>query len=353
MSRKKVILLDQAQLGTILKFGGFKALDAIVARGDRFLYVHQSFTGDEDVKKISRDQRFSFENWLREKRYQGKVLDAVPINSASRQEQKRYDPLRKAGTQGNNRELWNMGARKFMLDHAHEYDFEVISADQDFLDNRVGKRHPLKKVPFERLSIKSALSWLMTHPDVELSEAQFTELRAGLLSGGYGASHKLEQHSYQVPESYEAAEKIKEDARWPRDQEKQKGRKSERMRASKKARRLFDLGTPVIITGVTAVALLELISQEAKESGISYPEAAKTLGLDFTEERLKGFASEAGIDLAVSLTPIGPLKKAWDILGNIDDIVAVTQLYGAAYPDNETIQKMAGIADAVEDSEVF
>lgn len=33
MSRKKVILLDQAQLGTILKYGGFAALDAIVSRG--------------------------------------------------------------------------------------------------------------------------------------------------------------------------------------------------------------------------------------------------------------------------------------------------------------------------------
>ncbi|CTQ53107.1 hypothetical protein LP7551_01628 [Roseibium album] len=246
-----------------------------------------------------------------------------------------------------------MGARKFMLDHANEYYFEVISADQDFLDNRVGKHHPLKKVPFERLSMKSALSWLMTHPDVELSEAQFTEHRASLLSGGYGASHKLEQHSYQVPKSYEAAEKIKEDARWPRDLEKRKSRKSERMRASMKARRLFDLGTPVIITGATAVALLELISQEAKESGISYPEAAQALGLDFTEERLKGFASEAGIDLAITLTPIGPLKKAWDILGNADDIVAVTQLYGAAYPENETIQQLAGIADAVESSPAF
>ncbi|QFT30964.1 hypothetical protein FIV00_10790 [Labrenzia sp. THAF82] len=37
MSRKKDILLDQAQLGTINKFGDFKALDAIIARGDRFL----------------------------------------------------------------------------------------------------------------------------------------------------------------------------------------------------------------------------------------------------------------------------------------------------------------------------
>ena len=33
MSRKKGVLLDQAQLGTILKYGGFKALDAIVAQG--------------------------------------------------------------------------------------------------------------------------------------------------------------------------------------------------------------------------------------------------------------------------------------------------------------------------------
>ncbi|WP_298986383.1 hypothetical protein [uncultured Roseibium sp.] len=354
MSRKKVILLDQAQLGTILKFGGFKALDAIVARGDRFLYVHQSFTGDEDVNKISRDQRELFESWLEKKRYHGnKVLDAVRINLASSKEQKRYDPLRKAGTQGNNKELWDMGARKFMLDHAHEYDFEVISADQDFLDNRVGKHHPLKKVPFERLSMKSALSWLMTHLDVELSKAQFTELRADLFSGNYGKSHNLEQHVYDVPESYEAARRIREETRQAIQLEDRKKRKTNRKRAAGKARKLFGAGAPVIITAAAAAALHELITREADESGARYLESAQALGIDFTREQLADLAAEAGIDLAITLTPVGPIKKAWDVLGNIDDIIAVTQLYGAAYPENETIQQMAGIATAIEGSEAF
>ncbi|MES0811344.1 hypothetical protein ABLO27_17795 [Roseibium sp. SCPC15] len=353
MSRKKVILLDQAQLGTILKYGGFAALDAIVARGDKFLYVHQSFTGDEDLKKINQAQRKAFEAWLKEKRYQGKVLYAGRVNRASREEQKRYDPLGKAGTQGNNNELWDMGARKFMLENNDLYDFEVISRDDDFLDNRVGKDHPLKKVPFERLSMKSALSWLMTHPDVELSEVQFNELRTGVLAGNYGASHNLENHSYLVPDSYEAAEKIKEEARRASKLEERQKRKTNRKRAANKARKLFDAGTPVIITAATAAALHELISREAEESGNSYLEAAQTLGIEFTREKLTDLAAEAGIDLAVTFTPIGPVKKAWDVLGNVDDIVAVTQLYGAAYPDNETIQQMAGIADAVEGTAIF
>ncbi len=43
MKKQKVILLDQAQIGTILKSGGFAALDAVVGRGDKFLFAAQAF----------------------------------------------------------------------------------------------------------------------------------------------------------------------------------------------------------------------------------------------------------------------------------------------------------------------
>ncbi|MBG6156709.1 hypothetical protein IWQ55_001159 [Labrenzia sp. EL_208] len=42
MKKQKVVLLDQAQIGTILKSGGFAALDAVVGRGDKFLLVEQA-----------------------------------------------------------------------------------------------------------------------------------------------------------------------------------------------------------------------------------------------------------------------------------------------------------------------
>ena len=83
------------------------------------------------------------------------MLDVDPIKSLG--EQKRYDPLGKAGTRRNNKELWDMGARKFMLENRGAYDFEVISRDHDFLDNRVGRNHSLKRLPFERVSLKSAV----------------------------------------------------------------------------------------------------------------------------------------------------------------------------------------------------
>ncbi|MET1411650.1 hypothetical protein ABVF61_05250 [Roseibium sp. HPY-6] len=92
------------------------------------------------------------------------------------------------------------------------------------------------------------------------------------------------------------------------------------------------------------------VRARAEERNIPFDQAARELGLEFGEEEFKDLAAEAGIDLAITLTPIGPLKKAWDVLGNIDDIVSLMQLYGEAYPDNEVIQQMAALADDVAGS---
>ena len=46
MKKQKVILLDQAQIGRILKSGGFAALDAVIGRGDKFLLVEQAICPD-------------------------------------------------------------------------------------------------------------------------------------------------------------------------------------------------------------------------------------------------------------------------------------------------------------------
>ncbi|MBG6156707.1 hypothetical protein IWQ52_002876 [Labrenzia sp. EL_159] len=42
MKKQKLVLLDQVKIGTILKSGGFAALDAVIGRGDKFLLVEQA-----------------------------------------------------------------------------------------------------------------------------------------------------------------------------------------------------------------------------------------------------------------------------------------------------------------------
>ncbi|TYC64220.1 hypothetical protein FMN50_01430 [Rhodobacterales bacterium] len=122
------------------------------------------------------------------------------------------------------------------------------------------------------------------------------------------------------------------------------------------ARRFLKLvrgGAPVFFLGLGAVPVYSIVKARAEERNISFSQAAREVGLDLGEEELKSLAADVGVDLAVSLTPVGVLKKAWDVLGNIDDIVALTQLYGEAYPDNQVIQEMAELARTVEGSDAF
>jgi|GEM_PF-1973595 len=330
MTREKVVLLDQSQIGAILDHGGFAALDAIVGRGDRFLFVAQAFSGDGDGQKIKLEERKTFENWLKNKRYAGKVLDVDPVKSPK--EQKRYDPRGKAGTRRNNQELWDMGVRKFMLENRGTYDFEVISRDHDFLDNRVGRNHPLKRLPFDRVSLKSAMTWLLAHPDVDLPEQRFNKIKTTILGNGFGESHNLEKHTYKMPESYAHARAL---------------------RTGRAYSKLFRRGAPVVVLGIAAVPVFGMVRARADARNIPFIQAAGELGLTVSEEQLKSLAVEAGVDLAISLTPAGWVKKAWDVLGNIDDIVAVTELYGTAYPGNAAIQELAAIARTVERSAAF
>ncbi|WP_305986119.1 hypothetical protein [Roseibium sp. MMSF_3544] len=109
-------------------------------------------------------------------------------------------------------------------------------------------------------------------------------------------------------------------------------------------------GAPVVVLGLAIPPVFSAVRARAEERNIPFDQAARELGLEFGEEEFKDLAAEAGVDLAITFTPIGPLKKAWDVLGNIDDIVSLMRLYGDAYPDNETIQQMAALADEVADS---
>jgi len=328
-AKKKVVLLDQAQIGLILKLGGVAALDAIAGRGDKFLFVRNAYRR-ENLEQFSEKQQNLFEDWIKRQRYAGKIVDVK--GAGKTKERKFFDPLGKAGTKGNNQELWDMGARKFMFENQDLYDFEVISRDKDFLDNKLGTQHPLSKITFERVSVKSAMTWLLVHPDVNLTKEQFMYIRKMVRSGDLGRSSDLELDPPTLPDSYEHSRALK---------------------VSNRFNKLVRRGASASVLGFAAVPVFGMVKARAEEKEISFLQAADELRLRFTEEELLGLAAEVGVDLLVSATPVGWVKKGWEVLGNFDDIVAVTQLYGAAYPDNETIQDLAVIAGTIEQSPAF
>ncbi|KZL23839.1 calcium-binding protein [Pseudovibrio sp. Ad37] len=328
MVKKKVILLDHSQIQTIMKNGGTKALDAIVSRGDKFLYVRGA--RKEISNTLTGEELNDFDAWLNEKRYAGKVEQVDPVKTDK--EKNKFDPDHKRGTQGNNQELWDMGARKFMQDNKDYYDFEVISRDKDFLDNKFNKQTDLERLNFDRVSVKSALTDLLTDPDVDYTQQQFDELKTKIDASQFGSSHNLEEHKPTLPDSYsDSIEK------------KSVGRVNGLLRR----------GAPVAVLGFAAAAIYPALEARAAAKDISLAEAAVDAGLQLSEEDLKSLAKEAGVDLAVSLTPVGWLKKAWEVIGNADDIVEVTQLYGDVFPDNSAIQQLADVAKAIEDSAAF
>ncbi|KZL11705.1 calcium-binding protein [Pseudovibrio sp. Ad26] len=328
MVKKKVILLDHSQIQTIMKNGGTKALDAIVSRGDKFLYVRGA--RKEISNTLTGEELNDFDAWLNEKRYAGKVEQVDPVKTDK--EKNKFDPDHKRGTQGNNQELWDMGARKFMQDNKDYYDFEVISRDKDFLDNKFNKQTDLERLNFDRVSVKSALTDLLTDPDVDYTQQQFDELKTKIDAGQFGTSHNLEEHKPTLPDSY--SDSI---------DKKSVGRVNGLLRR----------GAPVAVLGFAAAAIYPALEARAAAKDISLAEAAVDAGLQLSEEDLKSLAKEAGVDLAVSLTPVGWLKKAWEVIGNADDIVEVTQLYGDVFPDNAAIQQLADVAKAIEDSAAF
>lgn len=94
-----------------------------------------------------------------------------------------------------------------------EYTFELISRDLELLDHRLDDpKHPLYGLQFDRLSTRSALTWLATHPDVPHNQERLQSLLKAIHAGKFDLSkergittHELERERYHLPDTYEDA----------------------------------------------------------------------------------------------------------------------------------------------------
>ena len=65
-----------------------------------------------------------------------------------------------------------MDVRRFMWENRKHYDFVVVSADKNFLKNSFSADTDLGRLQFERVSFKSLMISLLTHPGVSLTRKQ-------------------------------------------------------------------------------------------------------------------------------------------------------------------------------------
>ncbi len=333
----KVVLLDVAKIDVIVKHAGIQGLDAVLKRGDFLFFsddAQKELRGGAWYKKA--ENKELIHDWLRKQRKAGRIVGAEDVIDKEKQ---KYDPNNRRGTSKGGAELWDMSARKFMAENP-DYEYEVISADKKFFENRDKNKWNAEKrdhekivdVPFRKTSLKNFMAELVVDPDVNLTKEQFKNIQSLYVNNGFGNNVGLKIEGRKFPSDYEHSQLLK---------------------IGKRFRRLYRTGAPVLVLGIAAVPVLSTIQAHAEEKNITFAQAVGELELGISEEQLTSLAADVGIDVAVSLTPIGALKKAWDVLGNIDDIIAVTELYGAAYRDNQVIQEMAGVARAVKGSAAF
>ncbi|WP_425595958.1 integrase core domain-containing protein [Roseibium album] len=418
----KVIIIDASQILTIMRRSGVDGLSALLGRGDYFFFSDDLKHELEIAEEWESKNGKVFQRWREVQRVNGRLLEVD--TRVSIEEYEAYD-FGKRGTSRGGKELSDMSIRKFMLQNKHRFTFELISRDLELLDHRVDDpKHPLYGLQFDRLSTRSALTWLATHPDVPLNPQRLRSLVNAIQDGKFDLSkergittHELEREKFHLPETYADAlrERMRRAATEPRRRSDIKGLKSQAdarlgiapvdqgsavplspsgapfegqldgltegqsggeiggpigeridpeaglsgkasgslQKEPKIGHRFMTMlrrGAPIVMLSLAIPPIFSAVRARAEERNIPFDQAARELGLELGEEELKDLAAEAGVDLAVTFTPIGPLKKAWDVLGNIDDVVSLMQLYGAAYPDNEVIQQMAALADDVADS---
>jgi hypothetical protein len=406
----KVMLIDASQILTIIRRAGLDGLNAVHSRGEYFFFSDDLRGELIGAHEWNSKNGHRFQEWLKEQRVNGRLIE-VDVR-VTQDEYRNYD-LGKRGTSRGGKELSDMSIRKFMLQNKNRFTFEVISRDLGLLDHKVfDPAHPLYGLQFARLSTRSALTWLATHPDVPHNPERLQSLLQAIHNGKFDlsrkhgiATHELERETYHLPETYEDAvsertRRAETDPRRRSDMRDLNGQAAARLGGAPAepgarvpitpsgtliegqagsqidlstgiagkvqgslqegpsiGRRFMNLarkGAPVAVLGIAAVPVFSMVEARAAERNIPFDQAARELGIEFGEDEFRDLLAEVGADAAITAIPVaGWLKKAWDVLGNIDDIVAVTQLYGAAYPENETIQQMAGIADAVESSTAF
>ncbi|QFT68000.1 hypothetical protein FIU93_14525 [Labrenzia sp. THAF35] len=408
---EKIVAIDASEISPIMKNFGLEGLIATAKRGDLFFYSNDFEQELERARFFETKNGTLFRDWIRDQRNPppGYTPDVriVEIDDVLDEEKNDYDPNRKRLTKKGGFETWDMSIRKRMKKHP-DFDYEIISREKDFFENKnkniydpVTKKHAkIVDVPFRYTSVKKLASELVVDPTLNLSREQYENIYR-FKDTRFGEVKGLDQGQIFFPETYEEVLRQRgmrakpkgaplpevtgqlggrmsvlpdEAARpvpmlssgMPVDDlsgaqlgqnsgisSKATGSLWDEATISRRFMKLARRGAPVFVLGLAAVPVFSMVQARADERNIPFAQAARELGLEFTEDDLKSMAAEAGLDLAVSLTPVGPLKKAWDVLGNLDDIIALTQLYGEAYPDNLVIRKMAEIATTVEGSEAF
>lgn len=407
---EKIIAIDANEISPIMKNLGLDGLIAIAKRGDHFFYSDDFLRELERSTFLQSKNGKIFEAWIKKQLNPpiGYTPDVsiVGVDDVLEGEKDTYDPNQKRLTTRGGYETWDMSIRKRMAENP-QFDYEVVSREKDFFENKnrqlydpVTRTHArIVDVPFRYTSMKKLMAEMVVSPDLNLSKEQFVNIQKGWNSR-FGNVAGLNQGTLYFPSTYEEAQRQRSLRSSPQGEKfglsgqvdgqfggmhvdsdtgvpisptganlndltdnpldpsasiggKAKGFLREGPGIGRRFRKLARMGAPIAVLGLAAGAVLPVVQARAEERNIPFTQAAQEIGLDFSEDELKSLAAEVGVDLAVSLTPVGLVKKAWDILGNIDDIVAVTQLYGAAYPDNETIQQLARIADTVEGSDTF
>lgn len=407
---QKVIILDVAKIDIIVNQTGVAGLDAIARRGDLFMFGYDARTELRNGAWYKNQENADlFEAWYEQQDKAGRIVKPERLTGADR---KQYDPNKKRLTKKGGHELWDMSARKFMAENPH-YDFEVISSDKAFYQNEIsrtrdpatGMRRKIINTPFTYTSMKKLMAELIIDPDLNLSKEQFVSIEEYWHGDKYGSWQGMRQGSLYFPPTYEEALRQRAfrskargenfglssqvDARLgvaPVDQGsavplspsgapldgltegrtggqiggridpetglsgKVSGSLQKEPKIGQRFMTMLRRGAPIVMLSLAIPPVFSAVKARAEERNISFDQAARELGLELGEEEFKDLAAEAGVDLAVTFTPIGPLKKAWDVLGNIDDIVSLMQLYGEAYPDDDLIQQMAALADDVAES---
>lgn len=120
--------------------------------------------------------------------------------------------------------------------------------------------------------------------------------------------------------------------------------------ASRAVMRLF---ATAAITGA-ALALVAwplhvMADQIHKEDGVGYTEALRRLGFDPSEINIYQIASEAALDLL----PAGLLRRVIDLVTNLEDVVAIANLYAAAFPTDRNIQAFAEFVRGIEGNPAY
>ncbi len=409
---EKIVAIDASEISPIMKNLGLEGLIATAKRGDHFFYSNDF---ELELKRSGFFETRNgelFEDWIDKQRNPppGYTPDVsiVEIDDVLDREMDTYDPNQKRFTEKGGYETWDMSIRKRMVKHP-DFDYEVICREKDFFENKnrdkkkydpVTRRHAkIVDVPFRYTTVKKLMAEMVVNPDLNLSKEQFMNIQSGW-NTRFGEVKGLHQGALSFPETYEEALRQQAFRSKPRGaisgfggridgrlgglpfepgrpvsalpagapadglpgreldlnasiSGRVKGALQDGPSIGKRFMKLAKKGAPVAVLGLAAVPVIGIVKARADERNISFAQAAREVGLDFTEDDLKALAADFAVDLGVSLTPVGALKKAWDVAGNFDDIVALAQLYGEAYPDNAVIQEMAAIAKTVEDSAAF